>query len=139
MAITTKSSTTEVKYVKDGTEQKQDVPYTAKQVTDLEGAMELASEAIPAIGESFTEDGKEVKVTEDNRTDLMANWILAKVNQVLESNARQAARAAFLNTVAGPDKQITQMAKRLVAVLAMKGETVTEAEAEKRIRAQFGI
>ena len=125
-----KSAETEVKYVHEGTEKTEKVPYTAKQAANLEGAMELADAAVAAIGEK--ED--DTLVTAENRQDLMVAWILAKFNAVLEANARQNARNAFLTTVAGPDKAIAAMAKKLASL-----KKITEAEAEKQIRAQFGF
>lgn len=129
-----KSGTTEVKYTKDGVETKEDVPYTAKQAADLEGAMELADEATPAIGEDFKDGDVTVKVTAENRQDIMVGFILAKFNAVMEANARQNARNAFLTALAGPDKAIASMAKKLAAI-----KKITEAEAEKEIRAKFGL
>lgn len=133
MSVKSKSSTTEVKYMHEGVEKKEDVPYEAKQAVDLEGAMELAEEAIPAVGETVKgENDADVAVTAENRQDLMVQWILAKFNQVMEANARQNARAGFLTSVAGPDKAIAAMAKKLASL-----KKITEAEAEKQIRAQF--
>lgn len=127
---TTKTSETLVKYSKDGKEQEQKVPYSAPVVESLEDAMGLADGAIAKVGE----DEGDVKVTAENRQDLMVGWILNKVNQVLEANARQNARAAFLTSVAGPDKQIESMAKKMAAL-----KNITVAEAEKQLRAAFGF
>jgi hypothetical protein len=129
MATFQKSGTTEVKYVRDGAEQKEDVPYEAVLASDLEGAMELADKAIPAIGETIKDGDTETKVTAENRQDLMVQWILSRFNQVQEANARQNARAGFLTAVAGPDKQIQKMAKAMAAL-----KNIPLAEAEKRVR-----
>jgi hypothetical protein len=130
MAIETKSATTLVKYTKDGNELEQEVPYTAKQAPSLEDAMQIADETVAAVGEK---EG-EIPVTAENRQDLMVAWILSRFNQVMEANARQAARAQFLTSVAGPDKAITSMAKKLAAL-----KNISLVEAEKAIRTQFGF
>lgn len=126
----TKNSESLVKYSKDGKESEEKVPYTTTVVESLEDAMNLANDAVAKVGET---EGDTV-VTADNRQDLMVAWILAKVNQVLEANARQNARAAFLTSVAGPDKQIQTMAKKMAAL-----KKITVEEAEKQLRAAFGF
>jgi hypothetical protein len=130
MAVTTKTGETDVKYMQDGIEKVEKVAYSAQVASDLEGAMELADKTIAAVGEK---EG-DTDVTADNRQDLMVAWILSRFNQVMESNARQAARAAFLNTIAGPDKAIASMAKKLAA---LKG--ISQADAEAQIRKNFGF
>jgi hypothetical protein len=129
-----KDGTTEVKYMKDGVEVKEDVPYQAKQARDLEGAMQLADQTIPEIGAEVKDGDTVTKVTAENRQDLMVEWILAKFNAVMEANARQNARNAFLTNIAGPDKAIQAMAKKLAAI-----KKITEAEAEAQIRKSFGL
>jgi hypothetical protein len=128
--VFTKHGETEVRYMKDGVELKEMVPYDANQAADLEGAMTLADTAVPAIGEK---DG-DVVVSAENRQDLQVQFILAKFNAVMEANARQNARNAFLAGIAGPDKAIQAMAKKLAGI-----KKITEAEAEKQIRASFGL
>ncbi len=130
--ITSKNATTEVKYTLNGEEKVENVAYTTKVAADLEGAMELANDSVPAVGETVKDGDKEIAVTAENRQDLMVAFILNRFNQVEEANARQAARARFLNTVAGPDKAIQSMAKKLASA-----KNITVEEAEKQIRKQF--
>jgi hypothetical protein len=118
MAVT-KNATTNVKYSKGGVENAADVPYTVILADSLDSAVEILK------GKLSEEDAKA-----DNAAELATNKVVEYVNQVLEANARQSARAAFMTTVEGPDKQILAMAKKLAAV---KGITVEEAE--KQVRA----
>lgn len=130
MGVSTKAAETLVKFTKDGKESEEKVPYSAKQADDLEGAMTLADEAIAKVGDK---EG-EVEVTEKNRQDLMVAWILSRFNQVMEANARQNARAAFLTSIAGPDKAIEAMAKKLASLKKISVE-----DAEKQVRAAFSL
>jgi hypothetical protein len=118
MATTNKSGTTNVKYVKDGKEQAQDVNYSVELGTDLEGTVGILKTKLSEEEAKADADGNAVKKLVDY------------VNQILEQNARQAARAAFLASIEGPDKQIAAMAKKLAAV-----KNISLEEAEKKIRA----
>jgi len=130
-----KEGATEVKYSKDGADKKEDVPYTAKLAAGLSGAVDLATEQVGKIGEDYKRiNGVTEKITADNLQDLCVDFIVAKFNAVMEANARQNARNAFLTNIAGPDKAIQAMAKKLAAI-----KKISEAEAEKQIRASFGF
>jgi predicted Zn-dependent peptidase len=114
-----KNATTKVKFTKDGVESEQEVPYV----------VELA-ESLPNLREIL-----KTKLTEEEKTSAEVEThidqkLIDYCNQIFESNARQAARAAFLTTLEGPDKAIKAMAKKLAAV-----KNITIEEAERAIRA----
>lgn len=118
-----KSASTTVKYTKDGVEQSQDVPYTVQLASSYEEAVTLATDKLT----------KEEAAGPDAVTLAKAK-VLDYFNQVMEANARQAARAGFLSDIEGPDRQITAMAKKLVGLK----KNLTLAEAEAQIRALMG-
>jgi len=117
--MATKNATTKVKFTKDGVESEQEVPYVVELADNQEHLMSIL----------------QTKLTEDEqKSEDVAGHTVKKLidycNQIFESNARQAARAAFLTTLEGPDKAIKAMAKKLAAV-----KNITVEEAEKAIRA----
>jgi len=114
-----KANTTKVKFSKDGVEQEKDVDYSVELA-------ESAADVVRILKTKLTEDEQKSENVEALANDKMVDY----VNQILESNARQAARAAFLAQIDGPDKAIKAMAKKLAAV---KGISIEEAE--KAIRA----
>jgi len=122
-ALEPKAASTTVKYTKDGVEQSQDVPYTVQLAASYEEATRLAFEKLT----------KE-EAASPNAAALAAGKVLDYFNQVMEANARQAARAGFLSDIEGPDRQIAAMAKKLVGLK----KNLTLAEAEAQIRALMG-
>jgi hypothetical protein len=122
-ALEVKSATTTVKYTKDGVEQSQDVPYTVQPAATYEEATRLALDKLTREEAASADAPK-----------LAAAKVVDYFNQVMEANARQAARAGFLSDIEGPDRQITAMAKKLVGLK----KNLTLAEAEAQIRALMG-
>jgi len=114
-----KNATTKVKFTKDGVESEQEVPYVVELADSDEHALAI-------LQSKLTEDEQK----SENPTLLAIKKRVEYINQIFENNARQAARAAFLTTLEGPDKAIKAMAKKLAAV-----KNITVEEAEKAIRA----
>jgi len=119
-ALPVKNAVTTVKYTKDGVEQSKDVPYTVQPAATHDEAVTLAKEKLT----------KE-EAADPNADELAKAKVIDYFNQVMEANARQAARAGFLSDIEGPDRQIAAMAKKLVALK----KNLTLAEAEAQIRA----
>lgn len=114
-----KEATTTVKFTKDGVESSQDVPYVVELADNKDHLLTLLTTKLTQA----EQDSPEVLTHAEAK-------LVEYCNQIFESNARQAARAAFLATLEGPDKAIKAMAKKLAAV-----KNITIEEAEKAIRA----
>lgn len=128
--MVTKSGVTKVNYTKDGVEQSKDVAYSvslaASEVTkdgETSYAATSLSDALEIAKGKLSDEEK--KNPDENASKLIVSYF----NQVAEQNARQAARAAFLNTLEGPEKAIAAMARKVAAV---KG--ITEEAALKLVK-----
>jgi len=117
--MATKNAATKVKFTKDGVESEQEVPYVVELAESEENLRAI-------LKTKLTEDEQNSAEVAEHVTKKLIDYC----NQIFESNARQAARAAFLTTLEGPDKAIKAMAKKLAAV-----KNITVEEAEKAIRA----
>jgi len=114
-----KEAATKVKYTKDGVETETEVPYIVELADSREHLMAILTTKLTQA----EQESPEVAAHAENK-------LIEYCNQIFEANARQAARAAFLATLEGPDKAIKAMAKKLAAV-----KNITIEEAERAIRA----